>query len=74
MAHAVMSTGRGHAETVDRAAPQIRRLGSRREVGTKDGWRAGHEFSRMAERLREKAGYIEDSDRAVGDLFNLDDD
>lgn len=33
-----------------------------------------HEFSRLAEKLREKAGYIEDSDQAVGDLFNLPDD
>lgn len=46
--------------------------------GDAEGYRqlylVAHEFSRMAERLREKAGYIEDSDRAVGDLFHLDDD
>jgi hypothetical protein len=31
-----------------------------------------HELSRVAEQLREKAGLIEDSITAVGDLFDLD--
>lgn len=42
--------------------------------GYKQLYLVAHEFQRLAEKLREKAGYIEDSPAAVGDLFNLPDD
>jgi len=44
------------------------------EQGYNQLYLVAHEFHRLAEKLREKAGYIEDSDRAVGDLFHLPDD
>lgn len=46
--------------------------------GELDGYQqmylVAHEFDRMSEKLRERAGIIEDGERAVGRLFSFDED